>query len=251
MNPHAFHRGQVSTEYTMLLSALLLVLVVVLVVMMSLFAQQSSVAQQRLADHAVVVLAASAQEVWVGGPGAQAKVAVELPSTFDPSRSAIYNRTIQLYLSGWGDVSRATPFNVSGYWPSKPGLFYAVMQNNNTSVVIRPSGGLYVNATSLYLSEPQGGLNTTSLLFVNQASVSYDIAVQSACPYNRSSADTQCTITPFPSTLASGASQTVNVQIISSEVGLRSGYYRLVATPPVESGLWVEETIIPITLRVD
>ena len=251
MNLRASHRGQVSTEYAMLLSALLLVLVIVMVVMMGLFAQQSSVVEQKLADHAVVALAASAQEVWVGGPGTQAKVVVDLPPTFDSSRSAIYNRTIQLYLSGWGDVSRATPFNVSGYWPSKPGKFYAVLQNNNTTVVIRPSGGMFVNASGIYLSAPQGGLNSTSLLFINQASVAYTTSASYACPYNTSVGDTICTITSFPGTLAVGANQTVNVQIISSEVGLRSGYYRLLATPPVGSGLWAEEIIIPITLRVD
>ncbi|VVC01933.1 Uncharacterised protein [uncultured archaeon] len=245
-------RGQVSTEYTMLLSVMLMVLIVILFVMMGQFAQQAGVAQQRLAEHAVTVLAAGAQEMWISGPGAKMRVLVDLPQTFDSARSRINGSTIQLFLVGFGDVSRALPFNVSGYWPSKSGKFYAVLENNNTSIVIRPAGGMFVNTSSIYLSFAKGGSNSTIVQVINQANVSYTINSASiTCPVNRTGADTTCTVTNAPtSPFAAGASTNMNIQIGSTEVGLRSGKY-VISAAPTAGELIAEEIIIPITLRVD
>ena len=241
--------GQVSTEYTMLLSALLLVLVVVMVVMMGQFAQQSAVVQQRLADHALVVLASSAQEVWVGGPGAQTRVVVDLPSTFDSTRSAIGNKTIQLYLTGWGDVSRATPFNVSGYWPSRSGKFYAVVYNNNSSVVIRPAGGMFINVSSIYMSfsVPTPGMDSKFIQIVNQADVNYTITQSITCPPNTDA----CTYPTGTRVLEAGHYLDQTLFIMSSTTGLRSGNLHISAVPTAPTELITEEIDIPITLRVD
>lgn len=241
-------RGQVSLEYLMLTAAMLLILLVLILVFMGQYAQAGIVVQQRTAAHSLSVLAASAQEVWVAGVGAEAKVTVDIPESADLPSSRIAGRVLSLNLSGLGDVSRSLSMNVSGSWPGKTGKFYASVYNNGTHVLIRPAGGLVVNVTGIYMRVANGGAaNSTSLLIRNRANVTYTLTQVLTCPTQTSS----CTYSGTNGDLAPEAGQTATVAISSATSGLRAGYLTIQAVPATGSGLPGENIIIPITIRVE
>ena len=241
-------RGQVSLEYLMLTAAMLLILLVLILVFMGVYAQQGIVVQQRTAAHSLSVLAASAQEVWVAGAGAEQKVTVDIPESADLATSRIQGHVLSLNLSGLGDVSRSLPMNVSGSWPAKTGPFYVSVYNNGTHVLIRPAGGMVVNVTGSYMRIADGGpVNSTSLRISNHANVTYTLTQALTCPAGTST----CTYNGTNVALAPGASQTATVTISSSTPGLRTGYLTIQAVPAAGSGLPGENITIPITIRVE
>lgn len=241
-------RGQVSLEYLMLTAAMLLILLVLILVFMGQYAQAGIVVQQRSAAHSLSVLAATAQEVWVAGVGAEAKVTVDIPESTDLATSRIRGRVLSLNLSGLGDVSRSLPMNVSGAWPDKTGSFYASVYNNGTHVLIRPAGGLMVNVTGIYMRVANGGAaNSTSLLISNRANVSYTLTQVLTCPTQTSS----CAYNGTNGDLAPEAGQTAAVTISSANSGLRAGYLTILAVPAGGSNLPGENITIPITIRVE
>ncbi len=239
--------GQVSMEYVMLLSALLLILMMLMIVFLGQYAQQGMVAQRALADHALTVLSAQAQAVWVGGPGAERKVLIDLPASVELNRSRINGTVLQLYLLGIGDVSQSLPFNVSGQWPAAAGPAYMSAYNNGSKVLVRPAGRLVVNVSGIYASMSAGGAaNNTSISITNTANVSYTLAQVLSCPSGAS-----CEYSGTSGALAAGAQQVPVLSIESAQAGLRAGNLSISATPAAGSGLPNEIIIIPITIRVE
>ena len=232
----------------MLTAAMLLILLVLILVFMGQYAQQGIIVQQRTAAHSLSVLAGAAQEVWVAGAWAEAKLTVDIPEATNLTTSRIVGRTISLNLNGLGDVSRTLPMNASGQWPLKTGRFYASVYNNGTHVLIRPAGGLVTNITGIYMRIPSGGAaNSTRLLISNRAAVNYTITQGLSCP----SGTVSCTYDGTNGLLVSGATQTAIVTISSSTAGLRSGYLNIQGVPTAGSGLPGENITIPVTIRVE
>ena len=241
--------GQVSMEYIMLLGALLLILGLLMVIFLGQYSQQSLLSQNRLADHTLSVLADEAQQVWVGGPGAEHKLLVDFPPTADLSRSSITGRVIQLYMSGQGDVSHMLPFYVSGSWPAYTGQAYMSVYNNGSMVFIRPAGRLLVNITGIYMNLVHDNtLNSTTFLISNQANVTYALTQTVTWP---PCLDGRIYTPSSPGNLNAGTSQTEHLTVQSAIIGMCSGYISIVGVPAANSGLPDENITIPVTVRVN
>ena len=235
-------------EYLMLTAAMLLILLVLMLVFMGNYSQQAMVVQQRTAAHSLNLLAASAQEVWVAGVGAEEKISIDIPESTQLASSHIQGHVISLNLLGIGDVSRSMPMNISGNWPAKTGQAYMSIYNNGTHVLIRPGGRLVVNITGIYMRLPVSGTsNSTTLQISNRAGTNYTLTQSLTCPNSTIS----CTYGGTNGNLAPEGTQTATVTISSNTIGLRTGYISITGTPAGGSGLPTETIYIPVTIRVE
>ncbi len=240
--------GQVSMEYLMLTAAMLLILLVIMLVFMGNYSQQSMVVQQRTAAHSLSLLAASAQEVWVAGVGAEEKISLEIPESAQLASSHIAGHVMSINLLGVGDVSRSTSMNISGSWPANTGQAYMSVYNNGTHILIRPGGRLVVNITGIYMRIPTGGAsNATTLLISNRAGSTYTLTQVLTCP----GSTIVCTYDGTNGALAAEGTQTATVTISSNTPGLHTGYLNISAVPTGGSGLADETIYVPVTIRVE
>jgi uncharacterized protein (UPF0333 family) len=241
-----FKLAQVSVEYVMVLSALLLILMVLMLAFANQYAQQGMAAQQEIAWNALSVASKNARSAWESGPLAEKKFMVTLPASIDFNKSKIRGKTLQLYLIGFGDITQALPFNISGKWPEKSGPALMSAYNNGSMIIIQPAAGIVANVSGIYMSmQADGSGNSTMIMITNTASEDYTILQELECPQNA-----LCTYNGTSGMLGAGEWQIAALNISSFAPGIYSGKLSINATSPVGSSLANKSLIIPITILV-
>ena len=121
------------------------VIVLVLVIAIALPAEANSsemLRQQSAAQTSVTLLTATADEVYLVGDGAVRKITVDIPDSFEYSKSFIGNpsgavdwsmrKAVSLYLNGVGDVISTSHAPMCGTWPSTSGSWQINVIYNDT-----------------------------------------------------------------------------------------------------------------------
>ena len=234
-------KGQISSEYSIVLAIMFAMLVLVVIIFGSIYSQQATYAQQVQANSVISTLAYGAKNVWAQGAGAQATYFIDIPEATLLSNSSISGGTIRLYVRGFGDAFTTVGFNLSGWWPQSAGSHVMHVSSNGTHVIIRPDNGIWANKRGFYFD---AGIGDT-LIVKNDANESYDLA--------RTYAHNTCTgfdvSSPASVTLASGVSQSWEITPRSLAANQEcTGYVQISATPAsLSSNLTSETMIFPIT----
>ncbi|MFH0737276.1 MAG: hypothetical protein V1827_01350 [Candidatus Micrarchaeota archaeon] len=113
-------KGQVSVEFLLILAVSITIITIV-----AILAQEQMGAVQRQKDSAdtqnsLLDLSSAAREVYSQGEGSKKLVFVRLPSGYEPDRSFVANKSIQIRVAGTDHVS-LEDFNVRGQLPGSSG----------------------------------------------------------------------------------------------------------------------------------
>jgi hypothetical protein len=237
--------GQVSIEYAAVLAAMLFVLILIVIVMGGIYAQELLRSNQMEAQHAVTMIAASAQECYNQGEGSQIFVRTKIPGVARMNKSFFTNNTFSLYVDGFGDVSQRVGFDIDGYWPNSTGIHTMSIENNGSYVLIRPHGNLLLSHRSLYINTTTLSASSHEFTIYNRGTANYSVFQNlsfSSTSYNRSGTYS----------LNSGESLRGKITVAPLHISKSfSGYLDIVATPQGTTDYYVEHYVIPITVSAE
>ncbi len=243
----AKHKGQVSVEFSLTLAVQLFIIALLIVVFSGIFSQFALRASDIVARDSVGGVADAAKAVHSQGAGAVLQVQISIPESSYLNQSYIGNNTIDLYLSGYGDVSAAVPFAISGNWPNRTGPALVEVENNGSSVLVRPALAVFANSSVLYfaINKTANPISTLSVRLRNRMGVQYNVTPSFYCQIN-------CSIAPYQIYALSSPQYyediSVTVNASSSLPGLYAGYinFSAVADAPYPADTFV----LPLTSRV-
>ncbi len=138
-------RGQAGLETMAIFAAVLILLLAVLLVLPSTARSGEVLRQMQTAQQSVLLAAATADEVYLAGEGASKTIAVELPDSWESSRSFIGTnnasanwqdrRLLSIYVRQSGDAIASSRAPLCGSWPATPGKFKINVTYNSTEPV--------------------------------------------------------------------------------------------------------------------
>lgn len=242
-------RGQVSAEFSAVLALQLLIIALLMVIFGGIMAQEALRSHYIITRDSVSEVSETARAVWLDGAGAQKRVRVRIPPTANLERSFIANNTVDLYMETFGDVSFAVPFEISGTWPNAPGDSFVDIVNNGSSVIVRPSIYVSINATTLYYELNKSANNYSSIAL--RVSNSMDVAYNVTAGPNPCSNAIVCIVSPSTrqQILPGGYYDfTVGANATGYPAGLYSGYVNFTIVPN-STGYPNGTYTIPITAR--
>ncbi len=146
----AGHRtAQTSVEFLAILAISLVIITIVMVL-----AQQQITTVQKQKDSAdaqnsLLDLSAAAKEVYAQGEGSKKQVFIRLPGSYEPDRSSISDKSIQIRAAGTDYVALEN-FNVHGYLPATSGGHWVWVTSEGNRVRIGP-GMMELGRNSIYL----------------------------------------------------------------------------------------------------
>ncbi len=124
-------RGQIATEYLIILGVVLLALIPIFYYALS---ESNRTTRINQASDAVTTIARKAEAVYALGPGSRDYVWISVPSGID--ESLVDDGTIRLSFSDLGDAVAFTNVNVTGTLPTSSGTYRIVIEMLDDVVVI-------------------------------------------------------------------------------------------------------------------
>ena len=138
-------KAQAGLETMAIFAAVLILLLAVLLVLPSTARSGEVLRQMQTAQQSVQAVAATANEVYLAGEGASKTIWIELPDSWEPSRSFIGNnsadlnwsdrRVASIYVLQSGDMIAASRALMCGRWPASAGKFRINVTYNSTDPV--------------------------------------------------------------------------------------------------------------------
>jgi hypothetical protein len=113
-------RGQVSVEFLMILAISIVIITVIAILAQGQMAAVQKQKDASDAQNSLYDLSAAAKEVYAQGEGSKKMVFIRLPGSYEPDRSFVVNRSIQIRAGGT-DYVALEDFNVRGYLPATSG----------------------------------------------------------------------------------------------------------------------------------
>ncbi|MFH1260557.1 MAG: calcium-binding protein [Candidatus Micrarchaeota archaeon] len=237
-------RGQVSTEFLILLAITLFVLAVGIVITNEQIGDISKIKEQNDAKNTVMDISTAANEVYAQGEGAKKQIYIMIPSSYDPSASYIENNTIRLNIRGT-DYASIEDFEVHGSLPGTSGAHWIWVVSEGNRVRI---GDVMISTSR----------NSIYLLVDRNSSASTSFSVE--CIWNSS-----ITVTPTTTWTAGDVTIETNptlgfdldpddsqvIMLTSTANGNAVGYYSGNIKLNVHDDYGHNETItIPVTVEV-
>jgi hypothetical protein len=138
-----FAWGQSTIEMVVIFAGMLFVMVAILAVIPGQTTSVESVRAHQTAQDTVDGVAQAANDVYLAGEGAQRTVWVELPDSYDATRSFIGAQTgvtdwgkrkvVDIYAMQTGDVFALSRAPICGTWPDAIGRYQVVLTYNSTA----------------------------------------------------------------------------------------------------------------------
>lgn len=236
-------RAQTSIEYLFILAIAVLVITVIALVAQGYLTNVQNKKDTSDAMNSLYDLSSAAKEVYAQGEGSRKQVFVRLPSGYEPERSSVGNRSIQIRAYGTDYVS-AENFNVHGSLPGAPGNYWVWVTSEGNRVRIGPAM-MELSRNRIFLTMDR---NTTEYVTFNvKNSWSRNIQVTSATTWTPS--DVSMSGVPLSFSLDSNDTEQITLEFIAGEDsgGIYSGEIRLDARDSLGA---TETVVIPVTVYV-
>ncbi|MFA5247101.1 MAG: LamG domain-containing protein, partial [Candidatus Micrarchaeia archaeon] len=236
-------RGQTTLEFLMILGVAMLILLVTITISNDQSGSINVRKAELQASLAASDIATAAREVYAQGSGARKIAFVTFPRSYSASLSSINSTSFNIH-AGRSDYVQTFPFQISGTFPTRPGSFEFLIENEQ-GVINIGRWLAYANLSSIGASINGGDNYSESISLSSLSSSSANVTVQ--CVWEDSDVAISCPNSTF--VLDSQSESAVNVSFSSGSdtYGVFSGVLNISV-----SGLGGNQTIeIPISLYVN
>jgi hypothetical protein len=236
-------RAQAGTEFLLLLAVAIVVITLMVLISQQQIGDVSKIKEQNDARNSVLDLSSAAKEVYAQGEGAKKQVYILLPSSYDPTKSYVANRTIRINARGT-DYASLEDFDVHGSLPGTNGgqWVWVISEGNKVRIGMAM---IELSKNSIYVIMNRNSSIGTSFSVTNIWNK--NISVSQAIIWNNGNV----TMSVSPSSgfsLAPDQSQNINLDFSASPdaVGFYNGEIDYTATEGANN----DTVRLPITVEV-
>ncbi len=158
-------RAQASIEYLFIVAIAVLVVTLIVIIAQGYMSQVQNKKDTSDVMNSLSDLSSAAKEVYAQGEGSRKLVFVQLPSGYEPDKSSVGNKSIQIRSSGTDYVSLEN-FNVHGYLPGAPGNYWVWVTSEGNRVRIGPAM-MDLSKNRIFLTMERNTTATTSFTVTN------------------------------------------------------------------------------------
>ncbi|MFH1520695.1 MAG: hypothetical protein ABID61_03560, partial [Candidatus Micrarchaeota archaeon] len=211
-------KGQVSTEFLIILSIMSLLLLVVIYLVQEQKTGIERIKSQNDADNSVSQIGSAASDVYSQGEGARRRIFIQIPAGYDFEKSSVGNNLININVDGT-DHAIATDFEVRGSLPTTYGghWVWAISEGNKVRI---GSVMFTVDRQSIYVLMDKGAQEIEQITIQNVYGKQINGTI--SLSWEETNVTTQIDTNPF--TLNDEETQEVQITFTSSQLaGLYSG----------------------------
>ncbi|NYZ74536.1 VWA domain-containing protein [Candidatus Micrarchaeota archaeon] len=235
--------AQASVEFLLILAVSMVVIMMIVILAQQQITTVQAEKDSMDAQNSLLDLSSAAREVYAQGEGSKKLVFIRLPSSYEPSRSFVGNKSIQIRAAGTDHVS-VENFNVRGYLPGTPGGHWVWVTSEGNRVRIGLAM-MELDKNRIYVVMDSNSSASRSFSIKN--AWVRNISVETATTWT--TADVQMSGVPSAFQLSVNGSELINVQFASSAES--AGFYIGAIELDASDGTGAVETVtVPVTVEV-